>query len=149
MLTAKDIMTTKVYTVSADTGVDELARLFSEYNVNALPVIDSEGRLQGVVTETDLVEQDKPLHIPTVISIFDWVFYLESEKTFRDEVKRITARKVGEIFNAEVATCTPETPVSEIAGLMVDQAVHLVPVVDGGKLVGVVARLDIIRSMRL
>jgi len=148
MLTAKDIMTTSVYTVSADTEVDELARLFSDYNVNAMPVVDSEGHLEGVVTETDLVEQDKPLHIPTVISIFDWVFYLESEKNFRDEVKRITARKVGEICSREVATCTPDTPVSEIAGLMVDRAVHLVPVVDGGKVVGVVARLDIIRSMR-
>lgn len=148
MLTAKDIMTTKVYTVSADTEVDELARLFAEYNVNAMPVVDSEGRLEGVVTETDLVEQDKPLHIPTVISIFDWVFYLESEKNFREEIKKITARKVGEICSREVATCTLDTPVREIAGLMVDRSVHLVPVVDDGKLVGVVARLDIIRSMR-
>ncbi|OHB26641.1 MAG: hypothetical protein A2X84_07470 [Desulfuromonadaceae bacterium GWC2_58_13] len=148
MLTAKDIMSTNVYTVSADTEVDELARMFGEYNVNAMPVVDSENHLEGVVTETDLVEQDKPLHIPTVISIFDWVFYLESEKNFRDEVKRITARKVGEICSREVATCSLDTPVSEIAGLMVDRAVHLVPVVDGGKVVGVVARLDIIRSMR-
>ncbi len=148
MLTAKDIMTTKVHTVSDDTEVDELARLFVETNVNAMPVVDSEGRLQGVVTKTDLVEQDKPLHIPTVISIFDWVFYLESEKNFRDEVKRITARKVGEICGRDVPTCTPDTPVNEIAGLMVDRAVHLVPVIDDGKLVGVVARLDIIRSMR-
>lgn len=148
MLTAKDIMTTKVHTVSAQTEVDELARMFSEHNVNAMPVVDSEGGLEGVVTETDLIEQDKPLHIPTVISIFDWVFYLESEKMFREEVKRITARKVGEIFKRDVTTCTPDTPVSEIAGMMVDKAVHLVPVIDAGKVVGVVARLDIIRSMR-
>ncbi|WP_432822736.1 CBS domain-containing protein [Trichloromonas sp.] len=148
MLTAKDIMTTSVHSVSADTEVDELARLFSETNVNAMPVVDSEGRLEGVVTETDLVEQDKPLHIPTVVSIFDWVFYLESEKNFRDEVKRITARKVGDICSREVATCSPDTPVNEIAGLMVDRATHLVPVVENGKVVGVVARLDIIRSMR-
>lgn len=148
MLTAKDIMTTQIYTVSAETEVDELARLFARHNVNAMPVVDSEGRLEGVVTETDLVEQDKPLHIPTVISIFDWVFYLESEKSFRDEVKKITARKVGVICAREVPTCAPDTPIADIAGLMVDRAVHLIPVVDQGKLVGVVARLDIIRSMR-
>ena len=148
MLTAKDIMTTQVYTVTAETEVDELARLFARYNVNALPVVDGEGRLEGVVTETDLVEQDKPLHIPTVISIFDWGFYLESEKTFQEEVKKITARKVGEICSREVTTCTPDTPVADIAGLMVDRSVHLIPVVDGENLVGVVARFDIIRSMR-
>ncbi len=148
MLTAKDIMTTEVYTVSAETEVDELARLFAQYNVNAMPVVDGEGRLEGVVTETDLVEQDKPLHIPTVISIFDWVFYLESEKSFHDEVKKITARKVGTICAREVPTCTPDTPVADIAGLMVDRAVHLIPVLEQEKLVGVVARFDIIRSMR-
>ncbi len=147
MLRAKDIMTTAVLSVSADTEVDELARLFAERNVNAMPVLDSEGRLEGIVTETDLVEQNKPLHIPTVISIFDWVFYLESEKDFKDEVKRITARKVGELCSRDVATCSPETPVSEIASLMVDKGVHLLPVVEGGKVVGVVARLDVIRSM--
>jgi len=111
-------------------------------------VVDKENRLEGLVTETDLVEQDKPLHIPTVVSLFDWVFYLDSEKDFRKEVDRITARKVGEICSREVTSCSPDTPVSEIAGLMVDQAVHLVPVLDDGKVVGVVARLDIIRSMR-
>ncbi|BCR04099.1 membrane protein [Desulfuromonas versatilis] len=147
MLKAKDIMTTEVYSVTLDTGLEELGRLFEEKNVNAMPVVDDQGRLQGIVTQTDLVEQDKPLHIPTVISIFDWVFYLESEKNFKDEVARITARTVGEICTREVVTCTPETPVSEVAALMVDHAAHLVPVVEEEKLVGVVARLDIIRSM--
>jgi CBS domain-containing protein len=147
MLKAKDIMTTRVHTVRAETTIEELARLFVETRVSAMPVVDSEGRLQGIVTETDMVEQDKPLHVPTVISLFDWVLYLESEKNFREEVKRITARTVGEIYARDVITCTPETPVNEIAALMVEHKVHLVPVVEGERVVGVVARLDIIRSM--
>jgi CBS domain-containing protein len=147
MLKARDIMTTRVHSVREETGVDELARLFLETGVNNLPVLDAGGKLVGIVSETDLVEQDKPLHIPTVITLFDWVLYLESEKSFREEVDRITARKVGEICAREVITCTPDTPVSEVAALMVDNGVHLVPVLDGSRLVGVVARLDIIRSM--
>jgi CBS-domain-containing membrane protein len=147
MLKAKDIMTRKVHTVSTDTEVEELARLFVETGVSAMPVLDSIGTLQGIVTETDLVEQNKPLHIPTVISIFDWVLYLESEKDFREQVEKMTARKVGEICTREVVTCTPETPVAEIAALMVDHKAHLIPVVEAEKVVGVVARLDIIRSM--
>jgi CBS domain-containing protein len=147
MLKAKDIMTTNVHTVSTDTEVEELARLFVETGVSAMPVLDANGALQGIVTETDLVEQNKPLHIPTVISIFDWVLYLESEKNFREQVEMMTARKVGEICTREVVTCTPDTPVADIAALMVDHKAHLIPVIEGGKVVGVVARLDIIRAM--
>lgn len=147
MLKAKDIMTTQLLTVTEETGVEELARLFEERGVNAMPVLDGDGHLAGIVTQTDLVEQDKPLHIPTVISLFDWVIYLESEKNFKDEVAKITARTVGSLCSRDVVTCTPETPVSEIAELMVEHQAHLIPVLDGKELVGVVARLDIIRSM--
>jgi CBS-domain-containing membrane protein len=148
MLTAKDIMTTEVCSVTPEMDVDELAKKFVALKKNAMPVLDGQQRLVGVVTQTDLVEQDKPLHIPTVISLFDWVFYLESEKTFRKEVERISARKVGEICTKEVVTCSPETPVDQIASLMVDNQAHLVPVIDAERRVlGVVARLDIIRSM--
>lgn len=148
MLKAKDIMTTEVFSVSADMDVDELAKRFVKLNKNAFPVVDAEGRLKGLVTQNDLVERDKPLHIPTVISLFDWVLYLESEKGFREELKRISARKVEEIYSPEVASCTPDTPVDQVASLMVDRKAHLVPVVDGdNRLLGVVARLDIIRHM--
>jgi len=147
MLKASDIMTRNVHSVSDDTDVEVLARLFVEKGVSAMPVLDKEGRLQGIVTETDLVEQNTPLHIPTVVSIFDWVLYLESEKNFREQVQRMTAKKVGEICTRDVVSCTPETTVGEIAAMMVDNKAHLIPVVEAEKVVGVVARLDIIRAM--
>jgi CBS domain-containing protein len=147
MLKAKDIMTTQVHSVSPDTGIEELARLFVDRNVNAMPVVDAGGKLFGVVSQGDLVELDRPLHIPTVITLFDWVLYVESEKKFREELERITARKVEEICRRDVPTCTPETPVNEIAELMSENKAHLVPVLQDDKVVGVVARLDIVRSM--
>jgi len=147
MQQAKDIMTTEVYSVREETDIKELAALFVKHRVTAMPVVDADGKLIGIVSQTDLVEQDKPLHIPTVISLFDWVIYLESEKSFQEQVKKVTARKVGDICSREPVTCAPETPVNEIANLMVDNKVHLVPVVDDDALVGVVARLDLIRSM--
>lgn len=147
MLTAKDIMTRDVFSVTQETDLKELAAMFVKHKVTAMPVVDDAGKLVGMISQTDLVEQDKPLHIPTVISLFDWVIYLESEKKFQEEVEKVTARTVNEICSREPVTCSPETPVSEIASLMVDNKVHLVPVVDNGNLVGVVARLDLIRSM--
>jgi CBS domain-containing protein len=147
MLTAKDIMTREVRTVHEDTDLKELANLFVEYSYKSLPVVDADGHLIGIISQTDLIEQDKPLHIPTVISLFDWVIYLESPKAFSDEVRKVSARKVGEICARDVVTCTPDTPVDEIASLMVEHKMHLLPVLDGDRLAGVVARLDIIRSM--
>jgi CBS domain-containing protein len=147
MLTAGDIMTTEIHTVHLDTEIKALAQTFVEHNVNALPVVDDDGALVGMVTQTDLVEQDQPLHIPTVISLIDWVIYLESPKKFSEAVRKVTARKVGEICSKEVVTCAPDTPVSTVASLMVENKVHLVPVVAEDQIVGVVARLDIIRSM--
>ena len=147
MLTAADIMTTNVHTINEDADINDLAKMFVEHKVNAMPVLDKEGALVGMVSQTDLVEQDKPLHIPTVISLFDWVLYLESPKKFSEEVSKVTARRVGDICEKELVTCAPETPVSEVASMMVDNKVHLVPVVDEQGMVGVVARLDIIRSM--
>lgn len=148
MLTAKEIMTTDVCSVSSDTSIEDLAKLFDKTRYNALPVVDESGGLQGIVSQNDLVERDKPLHIPTVISIFDWVLYLESEKNFKEDVKRMAARTVGEIMSEPRATCSLDTSVSEIAEMMSEKKAHLVPVVDDSdKVLGVVARLDIIRAM--
>lgn len=147
MLKAQDIMTRNVISVAPETRIEDLARLFVEKRVSAMPVITEEGRLTGVISETDLVEQNKPLHVPTVISLFDWVLYLESEKDFQEEVEQITARTVSEICSDEVVFCNPQTPLSEIASLMSDHKVNLVPVVDDDKVVGVVARLDVVRAM--
>ncbi|MFO7982784.1 MAG: CBS domain-containing protein [Desulfuromonadales bacterium] len=147
MLKAQDIMTRNVISVTPETRIEDLARLFVEKRVSAMPVITKEGRLTGVISETDLVEQNKPLHVPTVISLFDWVLYLESEKDFQEEVEQITARTVSEICSDEVVFCDPQTTLSEIASLMSDHKVNLIPVVDDDKVVGVVARLDLVRAM--
>lgn len=147
MLKAKDIMTRNVISVTPETGVEELARLFIEKGISSMPVVQANGQLYGIVTETDLVSQDRPLHIPTVISIFDWVIYLQSQKDFKEEVEKITAQKVSEICSTDVVSCTPETSVAEIAQLMTDNKAHLIPVIEQDKVVGVVARLDIIRTM--
>lgn len=147
MLTARDVMTREVVTVIEDTTIRELARIITTHRIGSVPVVDGEGKLVGIVTETDLIEQDKSFHIPTVISLFDWVIYLESEKKFEKELKRMTAVTVGDICAREVITVDPDTPVSRIADIMSGKKIHAVPVVEEGKLVGIVSRIDLIRSM--
>ncbi len=147
MLTAGDIMTRDVVTVTKETSIRELAEIFTSRRISSAPVVDVTGNLIGIVTETDLVEQDKSLHSPTVISIFDWVIYLESGKKFERELKKMTGQTVGDIFTTEVETIAPSTPVSDVADIMSSRKVHAIPVVDDGKVVGIVARIDMIRSM--
>jgi CBS domain-containing protein len=147
MANACDIMTTEVVSVDPDTSLQDFSALLEESGFSVVPVVNPDNTLYGIISATDLVERDRPLHIPTVVSIFDWVLYLESEKNFSDQVKKICAQSVGEICTREVVTCSPDTPESEVAELMVKHKVHLIPVLENGKLVGVVGRLDIVRSM--
>lgn len=147
MANARDIMTTEVVSVEPQTSLQDFSAILEKSGYSVLPVINPDNTLYGIISATDLVESDRPLHIPTVISIFDWVLYLESEKNFSEQVKKICAQTVGEICTREVITCTPETSDSEVAELMVKHKVHLIPVVEQDKLIGVVGRLDIIRNM--
>jgi CBS domain-containing protein len=147
MLKVKDIMTKDVVTVTKETTVMELAGLFANRHLSSLPVLDTNGDLIGIVTETDLVEQDKNLHIPTVISIFDWVIYLESDKKFEKELKKMTGRVVGDIYSAELLTVSPDTSIADVADLLSSRKINALPVVEGKKLVGIVSRIDLIRSM--
>ena len=147
MLTVGDVMTKDVITVTKETPIRELAELFTRHRIGSIPVVDGEGNLEGIVTETDLVEQDRSLHIPTVISIFDWVIYLESEKKFERELKKITGRTVGDIFTEDVEVAAAGDPLTRAADIMTEKRVNAIPVVDARRLVGIVSRIDLIRSM--
>ena len=147
MLKARDIMTTDVVSVKKETTIRELAELFTKHRVGSVPVVDEGGNLIGIVTESDLIEQDKSLHIPTVISLFDWVIYLESEKKFEKELQKMTGQTVGDICTESVEAVGPDTPVSDVADLMTTKKLHALPVVEGKRLVGIVSRIDLIKTM--
>lgn len=147
MQTIAEIMTKDVVTVKAETTLREIAVIFDERRFGSLPVTDNSGTLIGIVTASDLIEQGRSLHIPTVISLFDWVIPLESEKTLERELHKMTAQTVGEILTTEVVTVSSTEPVSKAADVMSYHKLHALPVVDNGKLVGIVSRIDIIRNL--
>jgi CBS-domain-containing membrane protein len=146
MQTVADIMTRDVVSVSKATTVRELALIFESRRFGTLPVVDGECKLIGIVTASDLIEQGRSLHIPTVISLFDWVIPLEGERSLERELKKMTAQTVGEICSADVVTVAPTDPVSTAADIMSEQKLHALPVVENDRLVGMVSRIDIIRS---
>ncbi len=147
MQTVADIMTREVITVTPETSLRELAELFKEHHIGSLPVVDDHGVPLGIVTESDLIEQGRSLHIPTVISLFDWVIPLGGEKSLQRDVQRITAQKVGEIYSRDLISIAPDAPVSTAADIMSNRRLNALPVLDGGKLVGILSRIDIIRNL--
>ncbi len=147
MITAKDIMTRSVVTVTPDTSIEELASLLVKYQISGVPVVDESGNLYGIVTENDLISQNKRLHIPTVVSFLDAAIYLESSRKFEQEVKRLTATRAGDICNRKVLTIAEDTSLIDIATIMTEKKVHLLPVVRNGKLTGIVGKRDLVKAV--
>ncbi len=147
MLKAKDIMTRDVITVNPEMPVKELAELFYTKKISGAPVQDGQGKIIGVVTESDLIDQNKRVHIPTVVAILDSFLFLESPEKLEKDIRKIAGTKVNDICSHELVSVAPETPMDEVATLMAEQHVHTLPVLDGDRLVGVIGRDDIIRTM--
>jgi CBS domain-containing protein len=147
MQKAQDIMTKNVITVTPSTTVTELALLLASHNIGGAPVMDPSGILLGVVTESDLIDQKKKIHIPTVITILDSVFYLESPDKMEKEMKKIAGSTVGDIYTKNARTVDEDTFIDEIATLMAEKNVHTLPVMRGDKLVGVIGKRDIIKTL--
>ena len=146
MKTARDIMTREVITVEPETSVEEAAKLMSEHRVSGLPVV-RDGMLVGIVSEKDLIVKDKKLHFPEYINLIGGIIYVESYRKFREEFKKYIAIRVEELMTTELETIEPDTPVNEIATLMSREEVNRLPVLEDGKLVGIVTRADLVRNM--
>lgn len=147
MIRVKDIMTKDVITVTKNTSIKELATILTEKKIAGTPVVDDDGKVIGIVCESDLVMLQKNLHIPTVVAIFDAVVYLESMKHFENDLNKMTSTIVADIYNKDYTAVTPETLISEVATIMDEKKVWTVPVIEDGKLVGVVGKVDIVRSL--
>ncbi len=147
MLLAKDIMAKKLVTVPPELPVESLAGILWENRINGAPVVAKDGSLFGVVTESDLVDQTKRFHIPTVISILDSVIFLDRAKKVEKEISKMTGSTVRDICSQKPITIQEDTPLDEIATIMAEKNVHTLPVLKDGVLVGVVGKADIIRTL--
>ncbi len=147
MYRVKDIMTTDVISVSPETEIVQAARIMIEKRINGLPVLDGDGRVVGILCQSDLVAQQKSVPIPSLFSLMDGFMPLTSLKKIEKEVEKIAALTVAQAMTAKPITVTPETGIEEVAGLMVDKGFHTLPVVQDGKLVGVVGKEDVLKTL--
>jgi CBS-domain-containing membrane protein len=146
MLKATDIMTKDVITVKNETTIEELARLLIDHKISGTPVLDDDNKMIGIVTENDLIKKNKRFHIPTIVRLFDAYFLLDSGKV-EDEIKKMVATTVGEICTKDVLSIAEETTLEEIATIMAEKHIHLLPVLRDNEVVGIVGKADVVRSM--
>ena len=147
MLQARDIMTKEVITVSPETLVSELAKTLAGKNIGGVPVVDADGRLVGIVTQSDLVERARDLELGPVINILDFHLYFDLPSHMFKQVQKMLGTTVADVMSPEPLTVGPDTPISEIAALMAKQQVHTLPVMAGGKLVGIIGKMDLVRAL--
>ncbi len=148
MLTAKDLMSAEVIAVTLDTEIRELAKILAANRISGVPVLDGSGRVIGVVTESDLIFQNKKVHIPTAFAILDSFIFLEDPEKMEKELRKMAGTKVADICTANPVTVREDTAVEEIATLMAEKKVHTLPVLDqNGQLVGVIGKADLIRMI--
>jgi predicted transcriptional regulator len=147
MLKAQDIMSREVITVNENATVRELATLLLSRNISGAPVVDADGKVIGVVTESDLIFQNKKVHLPTAVAILDAFLFLERPEKMEKELKKIAGSKVGDICSHDLVSVGPETDLEELATLMAEKKIHTLPVLEDGQLVGVIGKSDIIRTI--
>lgn len=147
MLKAKDIMTKDLITLSPEAEISEAAKLLLERRINGAPVVDANGSLRGILCQSDLIAQQKRIPVPSVFALLDSFIPLSSQKTLEREMKKIAATKVADAMTQNPVSVNPETSLEEVATLMVERKFHTLPVVDGGKVVGVIGKEDVLRTI--
>lgn len=144
---AREIMAREVVTLTPDMPVSEAAKVLSENRIGGAPVVDSEGKLMGIISESDLIVQDVRLHFPTYISFLDSYIYLESLTKFEAQLKKAVGARVSDVMTIDVVTVSGDATVEDIATLMVDKDIDRIPVVDNSSVVGIVTKGNIVQTL--
>ncbi len=131
-----EIMSRPVITVAASTGIKEAARLLVERGISALPVVDARGRLEGIVSEADLLQLEMRPDPRTMA-------------TPQPPSAGSTPKTVAEVMTRDVMVVTANCQVSQAARIMLEAGIKRVPVVRGRKVIGVVSRRDLVRVITL
>ena len=154
MTTVADIMDAEPVTVTAETSIEQLVRVLKEHQLQGVPVVNEGGRCVGMVTEEDLVLSDAEgdLHLPHYIELFGGVVFLDFHhlnplKRFEERLKKAVASRVEEMMTEDPVTIAPTASVQDAARTIAEAGHNRLPVVEHGRLVGLVTRVDVLQAV--
>ena len=146
VMKVKDVMHRRPITVEARTSLRELARLLIDNHISGAPVVDREGKLLGVVSQTDLVRRDREMKPSAEIPSF----YHNGEKeayTSGFQIEDPDFTRVADVMTPAVLSADEDAPVEEVARLMLGKHIHRVVVTKGGRLSGIVTSMDMLKAL--
>ena len=149
MTTVRDYMDADPVTVPPDASVEEVARVLGENELHGVPVVEEDGAVVGIVTENDLVIGDEQgdLHIPAYVELFGGLIFLGPLQRFEERMKKAVASTAAQMMTADPYTVGPDDEIHDAAGVMVETGRNRIPVVEDGRLVGVISRADVVRAL--
>jgi CBS domain-containing protein len=143
----RDIMTRDIVKVMPDTSVSEIALLMSQHRISGVPVVDEQDRVLGVVTELDMIVRNTRFKLPAFFTLLNATIYLETPAHLKERLHHMLGLTAREIMSEKVMTVTADASIEDLAELMVGQRANPIPVVENGRLAGIVSRSDIVRWM--
>lgn len=143
---ARDIMTTDVVTFAPDTSIPEIAHVFRERGISGAPVLE-DGEIIGIVTEIDLIARHARPHSPYYLPLLDARIPLGGQREYREIIRRVLGLTARDIMTVGVKSVTPDTDLEDVATLMVEKRANPVPVLEDGRLVGIIGHTDLIRHL--
>jgi len=143
---ASDIMDADPPYCLMDASVDDVAKRLANENLTGMLVVDDDKHLFGLITESDLIDQQKNLHVPTAIALFDMVIPV-GEARFEQELQKLQAMTVEDLARTDVVTVSVDADLGEIAALMGDENVQHLPVMDGDGVVGMISKHDVVKAL--
>ena len=144
----RHVMTTDVLVFRPDDTVEGAARALSERRLGGAPVVDDEGRLVGLLEDDDLIVQEARIHFPTVVSVLGAYLELPSSLSrMESELRKAVGVSVGDVMDREPPTCSPDDTLETVATMLHERTASRLPVVEDGKVVGIVSRGDLVRDI--
>jgi CBS domain-containing protein len=137
-------MTSNVITASIKATVQEVARILVTNRVSAVPVVDQQGKLAGIVSEGDLMRRSE---IGTQPGRAWWLDALSTNRALADEFVRSHSRRVADVMTSNVISVKPDATLAEVALLLEKNRIKRVPVVDDGAIVGIVSRANLVQAL--
>ena len=141
---AMDVMVRDVIAVTPDTSVVQAARLLVENDISALPVIDDDGRMIGIISEADLMRREE---IGTEKRRPWWLEAMTPATTLANEFAKSHGKRVAELMSQQVVSASEDMPLAELAALLERHQIKRVPITKDGKLIGVVSRSNLVQAL--
>jgi CBS domain-containing protein len=145
-MNASEVMATNVIAVGPNASVQEVADILLTSRISAAPVGDNHGDLIGIISEDDLIRRAE-LGTERRRSWWLEIFTSDSKEDLAIEYVKSHARKVGDVMTREVITATPGTPLRDVAALLEKNRIKRVPIVERGKMVGIVSRANLVQAL--